>query len=88
MICSNTLQTLEASSFSVMYAESYISSQVEHIICLLLETAFINKDRILTFDLSTVSSLYHQRILEKLKTRLSVSSVYIDYGKLFIDWSL
>ena len=88
MISSNILSTLESSSFSALYAESYISSQVEHIICLLLEYAFINKDKIFTFDLSSVSSLYHQRILEKLKTRLRISSVYTDYGKLFIDWSL
>ncbi len=88
MLNSKRLQNLESSEFSVMYAESYISSHVEQIICLVLEKSFIERSKILSFDLTTISSVHHRVLLEKLKMRLKVSSIYINHNKLIIDWSI
>ena len=88
MINSNQLQNLKVIDFSIMYSECYISSLVENIVCGVLETAFANKDKIFTFDLSKIHSSYYELLVEKLKTRFKVSSIYTAHTTLFIDWSL
>jgi hypothetical protein len=88
MLNSSQLQNIEIPEFSVLYEESYISSHVEQIICLVLESAFVEKSKILRFDLSEISRYHHKSLIEKLKTRLRVSSIYISHNTLYIDWSL
>lgn len=88
MLRSNQLQTLSSSEFSVLYQNSYISSHVEQIICLVLETAFIEKSKLLKFDISDMDTCHYPMLLDKLRLRLRVSSIYISHGKLFINWSI
>jgi len=88
MIFSKQLQNLESSEFAILYEESYIISLVQEILCLVLEEAFIKKSKILVYNLEDVPKPLRLRILEALKEKFKVSSIYIDYNKLFIDWSL
>jgi len=88
MIHSNQLHNLELPDFSVLYEESYIASHVEQIICLVLEKAYVEKSKILRFDIRDISDCHHKRLLDKLRTRLRVSSIYITNDKLYVDWSV
>ena len=88
MIHSTQLQNLELPDFSVLYEESYIASHVEQIICLVLEKAFIEKSKILRFEIRNISACHHKTLVEKLRTRLRVSSIYIANNKLYVDWSI
>jgi hypothetical protein len=87
MITRHQLIYLDSPDFSSLYEEAYISSHVEQIICLVLEKAFIDKDTILKFDVSSISQTHHKTLLDKLRTRLKVSSMYITHKFLYIDWS-
>lgn len=88
MLNSNQLQTLETSEFSVLYEASFISSHVEQIICLVLEKAFLEKSKILKFDVSEIDPCHYRMLIEKLRLRLRVSSIYITHAKLYVDWSI
>jgi len=88
MIHSSQLQTLGSTSFLDLYEKSYISLHVEQILCLVLEKAFIDKSNILSFDLSNIASCHYTGILEALKIRLNVSSIYINHNTLYVDWSI
>jgi hypothetical protein len=42
----------------------------------------------LVYDVEHIAEIYHIPIVENLKTRFAVSSIYLDNKKLYIDWSL
>ena len=88
MFFSNQLQHLESSEFSILYEQSYIISLVQEIICLVLEEAFIKKSKILVYKLQDVPETLHIKLLESLKEKFKISSIYIDDKDLFLDWSL
>jgi len=74
--------------FSFLYTQSLINQETELILGKVFEEQYIKKNKILLYDLSLVSELYHIPIMENLKKRLRVSSIYIQNKVLYIDWSL
>jgi len=88
MITSHMLQTLTLEEFCHFYRESIICQETELIIGKVVCEQFNNNQRILKYSLAHVSALYHVPIMDNLKTRLQVSSIYLDDKYLFIDWSL
>ena len=88
MITSHMLQTLTLEEFCHFYRESVICQQTELIIGRVVYEQFKNNQRILKYSLEHISVNYHIPIMESLKTRLHVSSIYIDNNHLYVDWSL
>jgi len=82
------LQTLTLEEFCHFYRESVICQQTELIIGRVVYEQFKNNQRILKYSLEHISVNYHIPIMESLKTRLHVSSIYIDHNYLYVDWSL
>ena len=88
MITSKQIQNLSVADFSFLYSQCVINQETEKILGKVFEEQYLMKYRILRYNLNNISELYHVPILEKLKTRLLVSSIYIQNKYLYIDWSL
>lgn len=87
-LTSQQIQRMDLAEFSLLYAQTRISCEVERIIGLILEEQYINKNKILSYYLEEISELYYKPLIDALKLRLSVSSIYIQGRLLYIDWSL
>ena len=74
--------------FSFLYTRSIINKHTEKIIGRILEEQIFNKQLMLVYDVEHIAEIYHIPIVENLKTRFAVSSIYLDNKKLYIDWSL
>ena len=88
MITSHMLQTLTVGEFCHFYRESVICQETELIIGKVVCEQFNNNLQNLKYSLAHISVLYHTPIMENLKTRLQVSSIYLDNNYLYLDWSL
>ena len=88
MITSEQLQNLSNEGFMELYTDSIIKKETESIIQAILYEQFNYKKHILVYDINDISSPYLEKIIENLKDRLSVSSIYISHSRLYIDWSL
>ena len=88
MITSQTLQNLTIEEFCHFFRASVIGQETELIIGKVVYEEFYNKKHMLIYDMSHISDVYHMPIVENLKTRLSVSSIYMNRTRLYIDWSL
>jgi hypothetical protein len=88
MITSRMLQNLSADDFNLLYRESIIKQETENIIGIILCEQFYNNKNIIKHDMSKISNLYHTPIVENLKKRFLVSSIYLIEKYLFVDWSL
>ena len=86
-LTSKKLKDLKIHEFSFLYWQSYINEQVEKIIQSVLKEAFIKNNKILSYTIEFPPE-YTTDIIEALKKRLQVSSIYIQHGSLYIDWSL
>ena len=88
MITSQQLQNLSVEEFSSLYRESIIQQYTELIIGKVLCEQMFNKKHLLVYEMSKVPVSFHTPILENLKTRLTVSSIYMITTFLYVDWSL
>jgi len=88
MITSEQLQNLSVDEFMTLYTDSIIKKKTESIIQSVLYEQFNYKKSMLTYEINDNSSPYLEKIIENLKSRLSISSIYITDSRLFIDWSL
>lgn len=88
MITSQQIQNLSIEDFSILYSQCIINQETEKIIGKMLEEQCLMKNKILLYNLSHLSELYHIPIHENIQKRLHVSSTYIQNKTLFIDWSL
>jgi hypothetical protein len=88
MITSQQIQNLNLEDFSILYSQCRINQETENIIGKLFEEQYMTKNKILLYNLSNVSEIYHIPIRENIEKRLCVSSIYINNKILYIDWSL
>lgn len=88
MITSQQIQNLTVEEFCFLYSQSIINEETEKIIKKVLEEQIVNKNNILVYYLSNISEIYHIPLLENIKKKLAISSVYIQHRVLYIDWSL
>jgi len=88
MITSKQIQNLSVEEFSFLHSQCIINQEIEKIIGKVFEEQFLIKNKILLYNLNNVSELYHIPILENIKKRLLLSSIYIQNKTLYIDWSL
>ncbi len=86
-LTSKTLQNLKIHEFSFLYWQSFINEEVEKIVQLVLKEAYIKAEKILIYEINFPKE-YSTYIIEALKKRLQVSSIYIQCESLYIDWSL
>lgn len=84
-ITSSDLQDLNTSSFAFLYNQSKLNLEVEKIIQLVLEEQYLRNSRILVYPLDYLP--YQNDLIERLKTRLTVSSIYLINCSLYVDWS-
>ena len=85
-ITSKDLIEMDTRHFAFLYNQSRLNLDVERVVLSVLEEQYLRKNRILVYKLE--NPLYGEALVERLKTRLSVSSIYIDKDKLYVDWSL
>lgn len=82
--------TLE--EFAIRYAQTRINVEAETIVGLVLQEQYIKNRNILVYHLDGLPELYHVQLVEALRKRLSVSSMYLDRSRpvvsLIVDWSL
>jgi hypothetical protein len=88
MITSQQLQNLSLEDFLILRSQCTINQETEKIIGKVFEEQFLLKKGILCYNLSDISELYHIPILENIKKRFHVSSIYIQNKHIYIDWSL
>jgi hypothetical protein len=88
MLSSQQIQNLSLEDFSILYSQSRINQEAEKILRKLLEEQCLMKNKILLYNLSHISQIFYIPILENMKKRLVVSSIYIQNKILYIDWSL
>jgi len=88
MITSQQLQNLSVEEFASLYRESIIQQYTELIIGKALCEQMFNKKPLLVYEMSNVPYSFHTPILESLKTRLAVSSIYMIKTFLYVDWSV
>ena len=86
-LTSKKLQNLKLHEFSILYSQSFVNEEVEKIIQQVLKESFIKGKKILSYTIEFPVE-YNTYIIEALKKKLEVSSVYIQCGSLYIDWSL
>lgn len=88
MITSQQIQNLTLEDYCFLHDQSMIYQETEKIIGRVLEEQFLMKKNILLYTLHCISESYHIPILQSIKKRLLVSSIYIQNKILYIDWSL
>jgi hypothetical protein len=88
MITSQQLQNLTVDDFCFLYSQCIINEETEKVFKKVLEEQIVNKNKILVYYLSNISEIYHIPLLENIKKKLAVSSIYIQHRVLYIDWSL
>ena len=88
MLTSYEIQNLNAAEYASLCFNAVIQQHTENIIIGILETQFRKGDRIFVYDASELSSSYYKPIVENLRKRLAVSSIYIDNKRIYVDWSL
>lgn len=88
MITSQQLQSLSVEEFASLYRESIIQQYTELIIGKVLCEQMFNKKPLLVYEMSKVPVSFHTPILESLKTRFAVSSIYMIKTFLYVDWSV
>jgi hypothetical protein len=88
MITSQQLQSLSVEEFASLYRESIIQQYTELITGKVLCEQMFNKKPLLVYEMSNVPYSFHVPILESLKTRLAVASIYMIKTFLYVDWSV
>jgi hypothetical protein len=88
MLTSRDIQNLSAKDFSFLYMQSIINKETEIILGAILYEEFTTKNKMLLYDLSVHAEWYHTPIMENIKKKVDVGSVYIQNKILVIDWSL
>jgi hypothetical protein len=85
-ITSKQLIEMDTGRFAFLYNQTRINLDVERIVLSVLEEQHLRRNRILVYRLENPH--YNRDLIERLKTRLTVSSIYVKGDDLYIDWSL
>ena len=88
MTTSQQLKNLNLADFTLLYSQSIIQQETEKIIGLVLEEQYMKKNDILLYNVTNISELYVVPIVDLLKKKLLVSSIYLQNKSIYIDWSL
>lgn len=84
-ITSKDLIEMDTRKFAFLYNQSRLNLDVERVVLSVLEEQYLRKNRSLVYKLESADS---HDLVERLKGRLSVSSIYIEKDNLYVDWSL
>lgn len=63
-----------------------INIEAEKVVAMILEENYMQNKKILTYPIS-LDSIYHFSLIESVKFKIHVSSIYIKDGALIVDWS-
>jgi hypothetical protein len=92
MLSSAEIRGMTLEEFAIRYAQTRINVEAETITGLVLQEQYIKNRNILVYYLDGLPELYHVQLVEALRKRLSVSSIYLDHSRtvvaLIVDWSL
>ena len=92
MLSSSEIRGMTLEEFAIRYAQTRINVEAETIVGLVLQEQYIKNRNILVYHLDGLPELYHVQLVEALRKRLSVSSIYLDRARtnvaLIVDWSL
>ena len=86
MITSQHLDGMDLPTFSLLYAHSIINIEAEKVVAMILEENYMRNNKILRYPI-TLDQVYHYSLVESVKLKIHVSSVYIKDGALIVDWS-
>jgi hypothetical protein len=85
-ITSKQLIEMDTGRFAFLYNQARLNLDVERIVLSVLEEQYLRRNRILVYKMENPQ--YNRDLIERLKTRLTVSSIYVKDDDLYIDWSL
>jgi len=88
MITSADIRDLTLADFYLYHNDAIIGQEVEKIMGLVLEEAYLKQNKILLYDVSHLLEMYYDAILAKLRQKFSVSSIYLQNKTIYVDWSL
>jgi len=77
---------MDLPTFSLLYAHSMITIEAEKVVAMILEENFMRNSKILRYPIS-LDHIYHYSLIESVKTKIRVTSIYIKDGALIVDWS-
>ena len=87
MITFTQLDGMDLPTFSLLYAHSMINIEAEKVVGMILEENYMRHNKILRYPIS-LDRIYHYSLVECVKTKIYVSSAYINDGALIVDWSV
>jgi len=92
MLSSAEIRGMTLEEFTIRYTQTRINVEAETIVGLVLQEQYIKNRNMLVYPLDGIPELYHLHLVEALRKRLSVSSMYLDRSRtvvaLIVDWSL
>jgi len=86
MITLQHLEGMDLPTFSLLYAHSIINIEAEKVVAMILEENYMRNNKILRYPI-TLDQVYHYSLVESVKLKIHVSSIYIKDGALIVDWS-
>lgn len=86
MITAEHLRDMDLATFSLIYAHSIITIEAEKVVASILEENYMRNSKILRYPIS-LDAIYHFSLIEAVKLKIQVKSIYLNDGTLVIDWS-
>jgi hypothetical protein len=86
MISAQHLRDMDLATFSLIYAHSMINIEAEKVVALILEENYMRNSKILRYEIS-LDNIYHFSLVEAVKLKIQLTSIYVRDGALVIDWS-
>lgn len=77
---------MDLPTFSLLYAHSTINIEAEKVVAMILEENYMRNTKILSYPIS-LDHIYHYSLVESVKAKIHVSSIYIKDGALIVEWS-
>jgi hypothetical protein len=86
MITFEHLEGMDLPTFSLLYAHSMINIEAEKVVAKILEENYMQNKKLLIYPIH-LDHIYHYSLIESVKLKVYVSSIYIKDGSLVVDWS-
>jgi hypothetical protein len=86
MITAEHLKDMDLATFSLIYAHSIITIEAEKVVASILEENYMRNSKILRYPIS-LDPIYHFSLIEAVKLKIQLTSIYLKDGTLVIDWS-
>jgi hypothetical protein len=86
MITAQYLRDMDLATFSLIYAHSIINIEAEKVLALILEENYLRNSKTLRYTVS-LDHIYHFSLVEAIKLKIQLTSIYLKDGTLVIDWS-